>query len=110
MAGPAELTEIRADGIDYVVRTGPTGVMDSALPMLSFIALTFTTIRRWLRRDSTWTIAVRKRADDPLGPDVHQEVLQSREAASQRLPELLKEARAGHPAWRPDGGSAHHQA
>lgn len=86
-------------GVDYIARVEPTGLMESPLPVFSFIALTFTMIRSWIRRDSTWTITVRKRADDPFGDVIHREVLPSRQLASTRADELVREARSGDAVW-----------
>ena len=93
------VTELSSGGVDYVVRTEPTGLMESPVTTLSSIASTFTALRRLVRRDRTWAIAIRRRSDDPFGPTVHREVLPSREDAVRRTEDILSLVQAGNPPW-----------
>ena len=93
------IAEFEAGGVDYVIRVEPTGLVESPLPVLSFVALTFTTLRRLARRDRTWTVSVRRRGDDPFGAVAHREVLPSRDQASARAADLIATARTGKQPW-----------
>jgi hypothetical protein len=89
------VTEVSCGGITYVIRSEPTGMMESPVTTLSSVAQAFAAARRLIRRDRTWTIAVRKRSDDPFGPTVHREVAPSRETAMDRAQEVEALLRSG---------------
>ena len=89
------VTEVSRCGVGYVIRTEPTGVSDSPLTTLSSVAQAIAVTRRLLRRDRTWTIAVRERSEDPFGATVRLETAPSREAARRRTQELEASVRSG---------------
>jgi hypothetical protein len=56
-------------------------------------------IRRFIRRDQTWTIRVRRSADDPFGYVVHQEIAANEDHARKRVDEIKAEIRSGRLSW-----------
>ncbi len=79
---------------NYVIRAEPTG-MPQGLGSLSVWVELAIRVRRLLTHDRTWTVRVRRKADDPFGDVVHQEVAPDKNLARARVAELKEEIRTG---------------
>lgn len=97
-----DLVEVRWADEWYVIRAEPGGMPQSPL-FLSSLALTIAGVLRLLRRDRTWVVRVRRRADDPLGASVHEEILPSRDAALAQVQGLYDRIRLGDLPWQSYG-------
>ncbi len=94
---PEYMTQAPYGGDTFVVRAEPTG-MPQGLGMASSTVVALASIRRWIRRDRRWLLR-RRRSDDPVGPVLYEELLESEAAAKQRVTEIAEELRRGSPPW-----------
>ena len=67
--------------------------------MVSNTASLFYALSSLIRRDFKWRVRVRRYADDPMGPVVHEEVFASKKDMRQRLPELRRAIASGEMPW-----------
>lgn len=82
----------------FVIRAEPSGV-PTGVGSLSIWVELVVQIRRFIKRDQTWTIRVRKSRDDPFGNVVHQEIAADENHARRRVDELKAEIRSGQLPW-----------
>lgn len=94
------LDEAVLGGDSYVIRAKPTG-MPRGVASLSTWVEAVVGIRRLFARDRTWTVMVRRRAEDPFGVVIHEEVLVDEKRAQARVEELAREIRSGTTPWAP---------
>ena len=87
--GPARFGESA-----FVIRAEPSGV-PTGVGSLSMWMELVVHIRRFVKRDQTWMIRVRRSEDDPFGNVVHQEVAADKDAARKRVAEIKGEIRCG---------------
>ena len=78
----------------YVIRAEPTGVPTGVGSLSLWVELALR-VRRFIRRDQTWTVRVRRSEDDPFGDVLHQEVMSHESHARRRAEEIKDEIRSG---------------
>lgn len=81
-----------------VIRAEPSGVPTDVGSLSIWVELVFQ-IRRFISRDQTWTIRVRRSRDDPFGHVVHQEIAADEDYARKRVDEIKAEIRSGQLSW-----------
>jgi hypothetical protein len=99
--GPEEITEVRAAGEAFIIRTDPAGTPQGFAMASNTLTLLTLFWRRAIHGERGWRIRVRRYADDPTGPVLHEVATESREEAKERLNELSAAMRQGEIPWRP---------
>lgn len=77
-----------------MIRAEPTGVPQGLGSLSIWVELAIR-VRRLLTHDRTWTVRVRRGADDPFGDIVDQEVAPDENLARARVAELKEEIGSG---------------
>lgn len=95
----SEYLEQRESGkVPFVIRAEPSGV-PTGVGSLSIWVELVVQIRRFIRRDQTWTIRIRRSRDDPFGNVVHQETAADEDHARKRVDEIKAEIRSRQFSW-----------
>ncbi len=94
------LDEAVCGGDSYVVRANPTGMPRGVASLSAWVELAVD-LRRIFARNRTWTVLVRRRADDPFGVVIHEEVVIDEKRAQERVEEVAREIRSGAIPWAP---------
>jgi hypothetical protein len=94
------LDEAVLRGDAYVIRAKPTGMPSGVASLSSWVELVVD-VRRLVTRNRTWTVLVRRRADDPFGVVIHEEVVVDEKHAQARVEEVALEIRSGTIPWAP---------
>ncbi len=99
MAKPEELTTITSRGETFLIRAEPSGLPQGVAMASQTATLLSLTWARLVRRERGWRLRVRRYADDPTGPVLHEEDAASAEEARRRLSRLVASIRSGHWPW-----------
>ncbi len=87
-------------GDSYVIRAEPSGMPRGVASLSTWVELVVD-LRRLVTRDRTWTVLVRRRADDPFGVVIHEEVVVDEKRAQARVEEVAREIGSGSIPWAP---------
>ena len=94
------LDEAVLGGDSYVIRAQPTGMPRGVASLSSWVELAVD-VRRLVTRERSWTVLVCRRADDPFGVVIHEEVVVDEKRAQARVEEVAREIRSGAIPWAP---------
>jgi hypothetical protein len=78
----------------YVIRAEPSGMPKGAGSLSIWVEL-FVHLQRLVARDRSWTVRVRRHADDPFGTVLHEETAQDATQARARVAELKQQIELG---------------
>jgi hypothetical protein len=99
VAKPEELTTITSRGERFLIRVEPAGLPQGFGMASQTITLLSLTWVRLVRGERGWRLRVRRYADDPAGPVLHEEEVVSAEDAKLRLDGLVASMRSGDWPW-----------
>lgn len=99
MARPPEMTDIRVNGEQLLIRTEPVGTPQGIGNASSTYTALSLAWHRVVRRDRRWSLRVRRFSDDPTGPILHEEYAPDASSAARQLDALVERLRSGDVPW-----------
>jgi hypothetical protein len=102
----SEYLEHAGNGVRaYVIRAQPSG-MPKGVGSLSIWVELLVHLQRLVARDRSWTVCVRRHADDPFGAVAHEETASDEMQARARVAELKQRIESGRFfPWAPEVGN-----